>query len=271
MKPAIVLDKSFLQGAKKVRIEVLSRTHRLIVSDALFYELLTSSEPGRSRCFSKFPPIENPVDLVNHIGTLMRLEIDTHVAAGKPSTHREKLRFQFNPHLVNADYQLPDEARITVDEQTADLRSDVASFIDQMPLIADFFPTLLNGTQDEQLSARESAEAAIAEPGALIPFYANLEPPPGERPLPSAKAVDENWALYRWLQVQLMFALDLYIRYRGSRVEVLTPAMYEKLEHDVLDAQVLMLGCLEGALATRERKLIRWWNLLCPGGTLYSG
>ena len=56
MTHAIVLDKSFLQGSKKARIYQLAETHRLIVSDALFYELLTASEPGRSRCFAKFPP-----------------------------------------------------------------------------------------------------------------------------------------------------------------------------------------------------------------------
>jgi len=43
-------------------------------------------------------------------------------------------------------------------------------------------------------------------------------------------------------------------------------AAWEKLDHDVLDAQVLMLG----AFATNEKKLIRWWRMLCPDGMLYE-
>lgn len=270
MQPAIILDKSFLQGSKKSRIHELAKTHRLVVSDALFYELLTASEPGRSRCFAKFPPVENPVDLVNHIGTLMRMEIETHRPAGKPSTYREQLRFLFNPSLVSSEYDLPEEARLSVEEQTAQLRADVQSFIDRVPLINSFFPNLLVGSDLQRRQEREDAERAIAEPGALIPFYSNLEPPPGQKLLPSGTIVTEEWALYRWLQIQLLFTLDLYVRYQDGIPENLSPTLYENIEHDVLDAQVMMLGCLEGAFATREKKLVRWWNLICPSGTLYE-
>lgn len=270
MQPAIILDKSFLQGSKKTRIHELAQAHRLVVSDALFYELLTASEPGRSRCFAKFPPVTNPVDLVNHIGTLMRMEIETHRPAGKPSTHREQLMFQFNPTLVSSEYELPEEARLSVEEQTTQLRADVQSFIDRVPLIKSFFPNLLVGSDEQRRQEREEAERAIAEPGALIPFYSNLEPPPGQRPLPSSTIVTEEWALYRWLQVQLLFTLDLYVRYPNGISGNLSPALYEIIEHDVLDAQVMMLGCLEGAFATHEKKLVRWWNLICPSGMLYE-
>lgn len=270
MTRAIVLDKSFLQGSKKARIHELAETHRLVVSDALFYELLTAREPGRSRCFAKFPPVANPVDLVNHIGTLMRLEIETHRPSGKPSEHREQLRFEFNPRLVNPEYELPEEARLGIEEHTAQLRADVESFIGRASLIESFFPNLLAGCDSQQLQERTNAERAIAEPGSLLPFYASLEPVPGQNPLPSATVVSENWALYRWLQVQLLFSLDLYVRYRGKVPESLSPAVHEKLEHDILDAEMMMLGCLEGSFATREKKLVRWWKLICPTGILYE-
>ena len=270
MHNAIVLDKCFLQGAKKSRVLELAGTHRLVMSDALFYELLTASEPGRSRCFAKLPQTDNPVDLVNHIGTLMRIEIDTQQPAGKPSTHREVLRFQFNSRLLKSDYQLPDEAQQEVDRQTMDLRSDVHSFVDRASQVHSFFPDLLVGSTYQQIQARVGAERAIAEPGSLLDFYSSLVPPLGERQLPPARLVTEDWALYRWLQVQFLFALDLFVRYQGKIPATFSSAIYEKLEHDVLDAQLLMLGCLEGAFATREKKLARWWRLLCPRGALYE-
>lgn len=270
MSDAVVLDKSFLQGSKKSHIQELAASRRLVMSDALFYELLTSSEPGRSRCFSKLPQTDNPVDLVSHIGTLMRIELDTQLPAGKPSSHREQLRFRLNPALLQLDYQLPEQAQEAVEEQTAQLKSDVQLFIERAAIMNSFFPDLLNGSHARREGARAEAENAIAAPGALSEFYAALEPPLGERPLPSASLVNESWALYRWLQVQFLFAIDVYIRYQGRIPQSFGPVTYEKLEHDVLDAQILMLGCLEGAIATQERKLKRWWRLLCPDGVLYD-
>lgn len=268
MKPSIVLDKCFLQSSKKTRIHELSQTHRLIVSDALFYELLTTSEPARTRCFAKFPPVANPVDLVSHIGTLMRIEIETHRPSGRPSAHREQINFEFNPRLLSPEYELPEEARLAVEEQTTQLHADVQSFITRVPLMESFFPNLLEGNDQQQLQNRENAERAIAKPGSLLPFYSSLEPPPGQKALPSSTIVTEDWALYRWLQVQFLFALDLYVRYRGVVPDDLNPRMLERIEHDVLDAQLMMLGCLEGAFATNEKKLIRWWKLICPIGIL---
>ena len=270
MSPAIILDKSFLQGSKAKRIRELASTHRLVISEALFYELLTSPEPGRSRCFAKFPRVKNPVDLVSHIGMLMRREIVAQAPSGRPSEHREQLTFQFNPYLVNSDYVLPEEARATLEQQTAELRSDVSAFLERVSTIPSFFPNLLTGTDSDRRAAHTDAEHALAEPRALIPFYSQLEPPPGEKALPTPDLVSEEWAVYRWLQVQMLFALDVYVRYRGKVPQDLSPRTYEKMEHDVLDAQVFMLGCLEGAFATREKKLKRWWTLLCPGSVIYE-
>ncbi|HET7675544.1 MAG TPA: hypothetical protein VFL54_08480 [Gammaproteobacteria bacterium] len=267
---AVILDKSFLQGASGDCIRALAETHRLVVSDALFYELLTAPEPGRSRCFAKFLPTENPVDLVSHIGELMRFEMDNRVCCGKPSAHREALRFKFNPALMAPDYILPAAGLQAVEEETARLRADVESFLERASMVPTFFPDLLKGSTTQQKSAQAEAEQALAAPGSLMAFYSSLEPPAGEKPLPPAHLVSEDWAVYRYLQVQMLFALDVYVRYQGKLPQPLSGAVYERMEHDVLDAEVLMLGCLEGAFGTRERKLQGWWRLLCPHGRLYA-
>jgi hypothetical protein len=242
----------------------------LLISDALFYELLTTKEPDRSRCFAKLPAVENPVDLVSHAGTLMRLEVETHKPAGKPSAHREKLRFKFNPRLVTQQYELPEEAQEVVDEHTRELRSDVHAFMSVAETSGTFFSGLLEGSQNDRIQARLGAETAIASPGALRDFYASLTPPPGEKPLPPQNLVGDDWAVYRYLQVKMLFALDLYVRYQGSMPQDMSEATFERMEHDVLDAQLLILGCLEGSFATREKKLKRWFRLLRPDGLLYE-
>lgn len=258
MKPGIVLDKSFLQGASGARIAEIARSYELVMCESLFYELLTSEEPGRSGCFAKLRE-DNPVALVSDIGPLLGLEIDRGHAAGRPSSHRIDLPFRFNPKLVNRSYVLPAEAQTTVDELTARLRTDVASFLDRVEVVPSFFPDLLQGSDDDRRRARTEAEEAIVAPRGLVPLYAQLEPPAGETPLPPAEATTDDWALFRYLQMQMLFALDAYVRYHGRRPDTASAAVYERIEHDVLDAQVAMLGCLEGALATHERKLQRWF------------
>lgn len=269
MNPAVVLDKCYLQGAPTEEVRELSRSHRLVMSDALFYELLTGDEPGRSRCFAKLPQTENPVELVNHVGTLIKLEIATHRPAGKPSTHREDIGFKLNPELRTGSYQLPLEAQTAISEQLEQLRSDAESFVEKARTINSFFPELLIGDREAQSNARVKAEQAIVEPRAIKEFYAQFESPDISTTFPPSEDVDESWAIYRWIQVQMLFGLDMYFRYNGKIPHDVVAVSFRSIEHDVLDAQMLMLGCLEGAFATRENKLIRWWKLLCPQGELF--
>jgi hypothetical protein len=184
------------------------------------------------------------------------------------------MRFQFNPLLLNPEYELPWEAQQEVDKRTCDLQSDVRSFVERASTMESFFPDLLTGSQADRTQARDDAEQAVAEPGWLSAFfsslYFSLEPPLGERPFPPSNLLTEDWALYRYLQVQLLFGIDLYVRYQGNVPNEFSAGIFEKLEHDVLDAEVLMLGCLEGAFATKEKKLKRWWRLLCPDGALHE-
>lgn len=270
-KPTILLDKSYLQGSTAVHMLQLAQSHQLLMADVLFYELISSSEPGRSRCFAKFPEIENPVVLVNHVGALLEREIQSHRACGKPSTRYEDIRFEFDEALASKDYTLPPSAAETLQEQMVELRQDVERFVERVRLIPTLIPNLLEGTSSERQSMREAAEEFIAtDTDAMMKFYGSLEAPTGERPLPPASILTQDWALFRWQQVQLLFALDAFCRYGGRVPDTLSGKAYEKVEHDVLDAQYLLLGVLEGSLATREKKLQRWFSLLSPNGQLYS-
>lgn len=270
MRPTVVLDKSFLQGSKAATIRELAKSHRLLMSDALFYELISDSK-GRALCFAKFPKKENPVDLIGDPGRLLRLEVQTHTPCGKPSDHCENIRFQFNDALLRDDYHLPPDMAATVLEHTEELRSDVASYLDTVRLTPTFFPDILKGNDASRAIARKEAERAVAEEtDDLLGFYRLLTSPPGEPSLPPADIVTPDWALFRWVQVKLLFALDVYCRYSGKMPEPLSEQVYERFEHDVLDAQYLILGLLEGAFATREKKLQKWWYLLSPTGTLHG-
>jgi len=266
----IVVDKSFLQGASGAHIRDLAGNHRILMSDALLYELLTTRPEARAQCFAKFPEVQNPVDLINHVGVLMRREIETGKPSGKPSLHKEEIRFIFNSALLEPEYRPPADAQEAIDEERTRLKDSVQTFLEKVATVESMFPGLLSGSQEEREVAHLDAEKAIVAPNALQSFISQFTSPPGEPPLPPADGINDEWALYRWLQVQLLFTLDVYVRYQGNIPEPLSPQLYEKMEHDVLDAEQLILGCLEGAYATRENKHKRWWALLRPDGCLYE-
>jgi hypothetical protein len=90
------------------------------------------------------------------------------------------------------------------------------------------------------------------------------------RSCPPADNIDTRWTSYRWLQVFMLFALDIGSRYHCSSNARIPRGTYVKLMHDVIDAQYLILGLAEGGLATKEEKLKRWWRLLLPNGVLYG-
>lgn len=271
--PAVVLDKSFLHGTPTREIRHLAETRRLLMPDVLFYELLSAPEPKRSRCFAKLGPDQNPVVLLQHLGGLLRGELDLQRPCGLPSENVLDLRFQFNKDLANPGYRLPEEARQALDEQTTALKTEIARFLDRSRIVKALFPSLLAGSNEEQKELYSQAETAIADRAQMHGFYAAMvKASEGTMPLPPpASKVDERWAVYRLQQVSLLFGLDTYRRlgYAGLPTN---PAgkSYERIEHDVLDAHYLILGVLEGSLATQEKKLQQWFRLLRPDGTLYT-
>lgn len=272
-RPTVVIDKCFLQGSKADRIRELCLSHNVLMTDVLFYELISSSEPHRSRCFAKFPPTENPVSLIHHVGALLHKEINSHAPSGKPSDNRENIRYRFHPDLATCEYVFPEDARQALDEENHKTQMNVSSFIQRARVIAEIFPELLSGSDFDRETAKEEAAHIIAtDTTSILKFYSALETPAGEKPLPPTEIVTPAWALFRWVQVQLLMSLDVFFRYRGRipDASALTPNWHERIEHDLLDAEYLVLGVLEGSFATSERKLQNYWQILRPDGALLS-
>ena len=245
----------------------LADSHRLLMSEALLYELLSKRDDYR-RCFCKLPDVDNPVDIVLHVGGYLKREIESRRPSPKPSSSKRDIRFRFNLRLLEDDYVMPPEAASEIERQRMDLLADIRTFKERALGIPDFFADAFVGSDDARRAARADAEALIASPGSLLDFYGQLRAPKGIRRFPPRKLVTDEWAIYRWLQVQFLFALDLYARYGAALKEPMSPATEEKIEHDVLDAQYMLIGVLEGAFATEERKLQHWFRLLRPDGLL---
>jgi len=86
-------------------------------------------------------------------------------------------------------------------------------------------------------------------------FYRLLNSPPGEPSLPQADIVTCDWALFRWLKSSCCLLSTFTAAISGKLPEPLSTKVYERLEHDVLDAQYLILGLLEGAFANKGKEI----------------
>lgn len=267
----VILDKSYLDGTSKAEVDNLAKTSRFVVSAALFHELLTTRPESRVRCFSKLPQTDNPVVLVERAGNMASLEMTTASPAGLPSANLVEIygSFRFNKRLLDLDYTLPPESAEAVEEKRLDVEESINALVELSETVPDLFPDLTAGSNEQRRDALHRAEMWVSDPNNVANFLSTLTSPEPSRPFPNAKQSPEEWASVALLQARLLFVTDLYTRYQGKLADIMTPQVRLRLEHDVHDAEILALGILEGALATKEHKLRRWFRLLRPGGLLF--
>jgi hypothetical protein len=265
----VVVDKSFIQGHKPEAMREFAAQHRILMTEALLFELLSNPQDRRA-CFAKLPSDDNPVDIVLHRGAFLRKEISTRREVPRPSKKVEKLRFKFNERLLEKDYCLPPKAQAVLAEQHREVVEDAKSTKSRALLMPSFFPDLAARKSHTRRAAREVAEKLIVQPESLMQFYAGLRAPKGQRKLPPRRIISENWAVYRWLQIDFLFCVDLYYRFGSKLNEPLLPKVEQGIQHDILDAQYLLVGVLEGSFATQEAKLQRWFKAILPEGNLYA-
>ena len=141
----IVLDKSFLDGAKPGQIKSLCDDHSVLMPDVLFYELITTDENSRKRCFNKFPDTNNPVELIPNIGTLLRFELSTLNPCSPIYDRRENVVFNFHDGLRAGTFQFTNEQIETVNNYEEMVKLDTKTFFDLAMTIHVFFPFLKDG------------------------------------------------------------------------------------------------------------------------------
>ena len=267
----VILDKSYLDGCSKAEVDDLAKTFRFVVSSALFHEMLTTRPESRVKCFSKLPQTDNPVVLVERAGNMANLEMRTSAPAGLPSENLVEIygAFRFNKKLLDLDYEFPPESAAAVEEKRLDTEESIQALVDLSDTVPDIFPGLTIGTTEQRKEALRQAEIWIADPRNVANFLSQLISPEPSQPFPDATESPEKWASVALLQARLLFVTDLYVRYQGKLSDIMTPKVRLKLEHDVHDAEILALGILEGALATKEHKLRDWFRLLRPDGLLF--
>ncbi len=261
-KSTVVLDKSYLYGAPAAAVRELCRSHTVLVTPALFYEVMKDDDPPRANCFRKLPPGENPVELIDHVGSLTKYEIETQRPCLPILNHRVSCRFYLSPLLAEGTFQGSPGFLESMREEERRISEDVEGFLACISFVPGWFPELSTFEPGRPREAIDRIQERVARDVDLVRHLYHLT---HDSRFPSSELVDERWALVRRLQVWVMGGLEYISRYGGHFDRV-----SNRVIHDYLDIQYLIHGCLAGGLATRDKVVQRLFHLLLPKGNLLT-
>lgn len=265
MKKFLVLDKSFLQGASRKRIEELDNSYKFLIPEDMLYELVKGSPEDRAKWFSRLPSSDRPFELSLNLGSLLRYEKENLRSCGLPSQHVRTIDHSATKNYRNPEYSIPPDLSLLRDNRKNQVNQDVNFLFLLTKSIGEMLPETKGIPPKDRKKTQENLEEKIASDEIFLKDAVNKIIP---HPHPENSEVNKSWISYRWLQVNLLFALDYWTRYT-QEVDLTTESkQLERFRHDALDAGYLIVGIQEGAFATKENKLIRWWNKIFPEGVL---
>jgi len=267
----IILDKSFLDGANPEQLKSLFEEYTVLMPDVLFYELITTEDVSKKRCFSKFPDTTNPVEVIPNIGTLMRYELDTQKPCTPLYDRREKTAFVFHNGLRTGDFQFTGKQLERIQNHERLVEQDTISFFGLAMDVPVFFP-FLNGIPYSEFpdAVKKAKRQMVSNDEKVREIYTRLLEHNAPANAIDPRVLDPNWAYFRWIQVRVIYSLSLLLKYQGKLPKNPSKKFWRRIEHEMIDAEYIMLGSLAGSMASNDHTLTENYQFICPGGLLLT-
>lgn len=265
MKKSVILDKSFLDGASTQSVRNLCNDFDVLLSEELFFELITTRPESQKRCFSKFPDQTNPVLLVPNVGSLLRFEMEQQEPCTPVTRHKIPGTFQFNAKLRDGNFVFEGQVLQDLENWKKTTAEDTLNFIQRWSVVHQFFPELSGVDWKDFPDAIQKARLKVSSNTAFVrDVYASLLKSGAPTNAPSPEHISHEWAIYRWIQCQILSALRMFERYQGKIPSTQGQAFIEKAEHSMLDSYHAIYGCLVGTMATLDNEIRADLLLLHP-------
>lgn len=241
----VVLDKSYLQGCTSVDLKEMSSKYRLMLCAETFHEVVSSPDGEMKGCMKKLLALTSSVDLLEHNGTLLKYEIKNDRQCKPLSDH--VLPVGLNPQW-----------NYTISEPQHETISDFHNHWEvESPKVFDEIVLEIVGA-----CGRITPAQVASDRKAVLKAYGHLR---ASECLPLPSRLSEDWAIYRRLQIELIAAHEYMYSFREGQFYI----REEQKAHNQIDFSVLVAACLAGGVATRDRLIKRYFNILRPGGVLY--
>ena len=270
----IIVDKSYAQGVRSLL--PFQRHWCLVFPDAFFFEVASTDPQARERCLTKLREVHSHggLSVAPIVGELLRKEIHDLNHAGPPSENLID-GLDLDAFFSIRFDDLSKSRREALLRTEEDFGQDIDGLIARANTLQTCFPRISKGSTAERKDAFRLVRKTVAEDtGFLVRFFADFVCQ-GDHAPPSASLLAElarngtlgpEWTIYRWLQVQLLYGLELLEKHGHLTATKLTPRQREKLQHDVIDMEYVVLGVLQGALATKDKRMGAMFELLRPDG-----
>lgn len=271
-KKFVVLDKSYVMASSATGLRSTFEEYDFLLPEVFLYEVAKATPEKRAKEFRKFPTVEKPFYLVPNVGVFLNHELTYHKACAKPSECLRNVDYSNVKNFSDPEYVLAPSLAQALEKRREEVFLDTEVFLEDIDLFRAEYPHELQNIH--RVKVRDELERKIVnDRDVFFKHYDQLQVDPKLNPgrieIPAEK-IDDCWITYRWYQVRGLFALDLATRYPDTDVIRSSDATMERLRHDVMDAQYLTVAAIQGSFAVQEKKLKRWWMLLCPHGDLLT-
>jgi hypothetical protein len=268
MPTVIILDKSYLDGASATSIAALCKEYSVIVTETLFFELMTTKPESQVRCFSKLPNQAGAFSLLPTLGVLLRAEIETGSPCGPFDKHVKEGLARFHPNLRTGSYVMDDETQTALDSWMREVSRNTLAFLERCKCVHQFFPEL-NGIEYRKFPAAvTAARSRVAlDPYLVREVYESFSREDLPHNAPLANEISGEWAWFRRIQCHLLAALRVFERYQGKVPDNPSCDVFTRIEHSMHDLDYLVLGSIAGAIASNDKEVIDDFRLVVPTGT----
>lgn len=147
-----------------------------------------------------------------------------------------------------------------VENWNKEVSTAVGSFAEHCSKITVRFPELKGYQPGKNTADIEKINNRICtDTGFVRQLYSGQK-----RGWPTADEIDERWALYRWLQIRVLAALEYFRKYGERNASLATV----NIEHDYRDLEYCLVACMVGALATSDKGIATRFLALHSSGIL---
>jgi hypothetical protein len=254
-----VLDKSFLDGVSSAQLQYYAQTGWIFgLTEVLMHEHFRKRDARRIANLFKLRSIEKNLVLLPGIGEMFRAEKRNLKPAPKVLPAKA-IKFIVERGPSGEFFELDGNALRSTKERAAEVKWRLRKMIAIWRLYR-IIPQLGNAKPSEMPAGIEDLSLRIRDDREdMRGVYRNYRD--GSSPAP--ELLDEDWATFRWIQVQLLAGLDFYAGYGLDK-----QPNREKLVHELLDLDYLVTALLVGGLACRETRFIERFRFLRPDGVV---
>jgi len=261
----IVLDKSFLDCKGLSEVVKLCEQAVVVMTDSLFYELITTDKSSLRRCFERLPNGNNPVILVA-LGTLLHYESEKGYPCGELMQHAVKERYIFNKKLREGTFVFEGKVNEARKRDQYHVKKRTQHFIERCLCVHEFFHELNGIPWRDFPKTIGEARRKVAENHDFIRDMCSKYLRFDDEIKPSR--LDTNWAWFRLIQCQLLGALRLFGEWQGKHPKDSGARFFTKTEHSMLDVDYVVMGALAGGIATLDKQMREDFLMVCPHGKL---